>query len=104
MRHNVDTVQTWVFSGLPWILTQSKDSAEKMKKGWEDEAVKVEPEVWELLQERARIEGRTVELLSALRRTEIEYAGYHRYFPYACSVCRPWLDELKGTSPSALTG
>jgi hypothetical protein len=103
MRHNVDTVQTWVFSGLPWVMTQSKDAAEKIKKVWEDEAVKVEPGVWDLLQERSRIESRTVELLSTLRRSELEYAGYRRNFPYACSVCRPWLDELKGTRSSALT-
>src|ERR1700722_954185 len=59
MRHTTDVVQTWVFSGLPWVLTQSREAAEMIKKAWKDEALKVEPQVWSLLEERGRIEHRT---------------------------------------------
>ena len=95
MRHTTDVVQTWVFSGVPWILTQSRDAAEMMKKAWEDEAVKIEPRVWDLLEERNRIEDTTRELLTTLHRSEVEYGGYHKDLPNACSKCKPWLDELE---------
>jgi hypothetical protein len=95
MRHTVDVVQTWVYSGIPWVLTQNREAAEQMKRAWEDEARKIEPAVWELLEGRNRLEDRSREFLRRLQRSEVEYRGYGKDLPNQCSRCRPWLDELK---------
>ena len=100
MRHTVDVVQTWAFSGIPWVLTQNREAAEQMKRTWEDEALRIEPAVWELLEGRNRLEDRAREFLRRLRRSEVEYRGYGKDLPNQCSRCRPWLDELKRPAPS----
>lgn len=95
MRHSEDAVMCFEFKDLPWILTQSQQAAEEMKRAWENEAIAVEPRVWDLLQERSRIEARTAEFISTLRRVEMEYTGYRKNLPFSCETCRPWLDELQ---------
>lgn len=99
MRHTEDTVNTWAFADLPWVLTQSKDAADMMLRAWEKEAMRAEPRIWELLQQRSRIENRTGEFIAVLRRTEMEYSGYHKALPFSCSVCKPWVDELETPQP-----
>jgi len=91
MRHTEDTVQTWAFADLPWVLTQNEEAAEMMLRAWEEEAIKAEPRVWELLQERSRIVSRTGEFIAVLRRSEMEYNGYQKPLPFTCSVCKPLL-------------
>jgi hypothetical protein len=103
MRHTEDTVNTWAFADLPWVLTQSKDAAEMMLRAWEKEAMRAEPRVWGLLQQRSRIESRAGEFIAVLRRTEMEYSGYHKALPFPCSVCKPWIDELETPKPSVPT-
>ncbi|MDA4112717.1 MAG: hypothetical protein OK474_01590 [Thaumarchaeota archaeon] len=100
MRHTVDVVRTWAFSGIPWVLTQSRESAEQMKRAWEDEALEIEPAVWAILEERNRLEDRSREFLRRLQRSEVEYRGYRKDLPNQCSRCRPWLDELKRPASS----
>ncbi len=103
MRHTEDTVNTWAFTDLPWVLTQSKDAADMMLRAWEKEAMRAEPRIWELLQQRSRIESRTAEFIAFLRRTEMEYNGYHKALPFPCSVCKPWIAELETPKSSVPT-
>ncbi|MDA4114226.1 MAG: hypothetical protein OK474_09290 [Thaumarchaeota archaeon] len=98
--HFQDVVQTWVFSDLPWMLTQSKEAAESMKEAWKEEALKAEPRIWDLLEERDLLQDRSRALLRGLRRAEAEVQGYGRGLANACPVCQPLIEQLNGTGPS----
>ncbi|MDA4122169.1 MAG: hypothetical protein OK456_03190 [Thaumarchaeota archaeon] len=104
--HMSEQIPTWIFDRSPMVKSQSKQSVEAMKKAWESEATRADPGLRKLMAERDRIDGSSREFQALLNNLQSEYAKTSR-LSGACSICKPWLDELgtaQDLSSSGATG
>ncbi len=101
MQHGFDIVNTFAFAGTNLVRSQSRESVEKMKKAWEEEAMRAEPIKKGLMAERARIEGNAKGFQAGLLNLVADYARTSE-LPGVCPTCRPWLDELN-PSPRSIS-